>query len=200
MQKVGDDRIVVELPGIDDRARAEALVQSSAFLQFQITDKTQALEKALGRIDAAVNASGRDGARRGQEGHGEERVAAQSLLGCRQRKGEEGQRGQADTIDGGRRRADRSPSSFSRDRCRASISSRRTTCPRCRAISIARKCRRRFPRARRCTGAARIMSAGNASYAHAVRRGCAADHHGRVSDGREARRRIRPRGTSSPSR
>jgi len=54
VQKVGNDRIVVELPGIDDRARAEALVQNSAFLQFQITDKTQALEKSLARIDAAV--------------------------------------------------------------------------------------------------------------------------------------------------
>ncbi len=58
VQKVGDDRIVVELPGIDDRARAEALVQSSAFLQFQITDKTQALDKALARLDAVVKQSG----------------------------------------------------------------------------------------------------------------------------------------------
>jgi preprotein translocase subunit SecD len=58
VQKVGADRIVVELPGIDDRARAEALVQNSAFLQFQITDKTQALEKSLARLDAAVKQSG----------------------------------------------------------------------------------------------------------------------------------------------
>ncbi len=58
VQKVGTDRIVVELPGVDDRARAEGLVQSSAFLQFQITDKTQAFDKALGRLDAAVRQSG----------------------------------------------------------------------------------------------------------------------------------------------
>jgi len=58
VQKVGNDRIVVELPGIDDRARAEALVQNSAFLQFQITDKTQALEKSLARIDNAVRQTG----------------------------------------------------------------------------------------------------------------------------------------------
>ena len=58
VQKVGNDRIVVELPGIDDRSRAEALVQSSAYLQFQITDKTQALDKALARIDAAVKQGG----------------------------------------------------------------------------------------------------------------------------------------------
>jgi preprotein translocase subunit SecD len=58
VQKVGNDRIVVELPGIDDRARAEALVQSSAFLQFQIADKTQALDKALARLDGVVKQSG----------------------------------------------------------------------------------------------------------------------------------------------
>lgn len=54
VQKAGDDRIIVELPGIDDPQRAQEVVQKSAFLQFQITDKTQALEKALPRLDAAV--------------------------------------------------------------------------------------------------------------------------------------------------
>jgi len=58
VQKVGTDRIVVELPGVDDRARAEALVQNSAFLQFQITDKTQAFDKALARLDAVVKQTG----------------------------------------------------------------------------------------------------------------------------------------------
>jgi preprotein translocase subunit SecD len=58
VQKVGTDRIVVELPGVDDRARAEALVQNSAFLQFQITDKTQAFDKALARLDAVVRQAG----------------------------------------------------------------------------------------------------------------------------------------------
>ena len=58
VQKVGNDRIVVELPGIDDPARAEALVQSSAFLQFQIADKTQALDKALARLDGVVKQLG----------------------------------------------------------------------------------------------------------------------------------------------
>ncbi len=50
----GNDRIIVELPGIDDPERAQEVVQKSAFLQFQITDKTNALEKALPRLDAAV--------------------------------------------------------------------------------------------------------------------------------------------------
>src|SRR3954454_8556778 len=54
VQKSGNDRIIVELPGIDDPLRAQEVVQKSAFLQFQITDKTSALEKALPRLDAAV--------------------------------------------------------------------------------------------------------------------------------------------------
>jgi preprotein translocase subunit SecD len=54
VQKSGNDRIIVELPGIDDPLRAQAVVQKSAFLQFQITDKTSALEKAFPRLDAAV--------------------------------------------------------------------------------------------------------------------------------------------------
>jgi preprotein translocase subunit SecD len=54
VQKAGNDRIIVELPGIDDRQRAQDVVQKSAFLEFQITDKTQALEKSLPRLDAAL--------------------------------------------------------------------------------------------------------------------------------------------------
>lgn len=58
VQAAGDERIIVELPGIDDPERAREVVQKSAFLQFQITDKSQALERALPRIDEAVRASG----------------------------------------------------------------------------------------------------------------------------------------------
>src|SRR2546423_10501144 len=54
VQKAGNDRIIVELPGIDDPLRAQDVVQKSAYLEFQITDKTQALEKSLPRIDAAL--------------------------------------------------------------------------------------------------------------------------------------------------
>ncbi|MDQ6736516.1 MAG: protein translocase subunit SecD [Gemmatimonadota bacterium] len=54
VQKEGSDRIIVELPGIDDPQRAMDVVQKSAFLQFEITDKTNALEKAFPRLDAAV--------------------------------------------------------------------------------------------------------------------------------------------------
>ncbi len=54
VQKSGDNRITVELPGIDDPERAQEVVQRSAFLQFQITDETRALERALPKLDAAV--------------------------------------------------------------------------------------------------------------------------------------------------
>lgn len=58
VQKVGTDRIIVELPGIDDPERARAVVEAQAFLQFQITDESQALEKALPRFDQIARARG----------------------------------------------------------------------------------------------------------------------------------------------
>jgi preprotein translocase subunit SecD len=58
VQKVGTDRIVVELPGIEDRQRAEDLVRSSAFLQFQITDKTRSLERVMPRLDQIIKDQG----------------------------------------------------------------------------------------------------------------------------------------------
>lgn len=60
VQRVGDDRIIVELPGIDDQQRAQDVVQQSAFLQFQITDESNALDRALPRLDAAIRARGLD--------------------------------------------------------------------------------------------------------------------------------------------
>jgi preprotein translocase subunit SecD len=54
VQKAGDDKIIVELPGIDDPERAIQVVQKSAFLKFQITDKTQALERVIPRLDGIV--------------------------------------------------------------------------------------------------------------------------------------------------
>ncbi|MGV3710687.1 MAG: protein translocase subunit SecD [Gemmatimonas sp.] len=58
VQKVGSDRIIVELPGVDDPERAQALVQQAAFLEFQITDKTGALEKSYSRLDQAAKDAG----------------------------------------------------------------------------------------------------------------------------------------------
>jgi len=54
IQKAGSDRIIVELPGEADRDRALSVVQNQAFLEFKITDMTQALERVLPRLDAVV--------------------------------------------------------------------------------------------------------------------------------------------------
>jgi preprotein translocase subunit SecD len=58
IQKAGNDRIIVDIPGIDDRERAIKIAQDQAFLQFQITDKTNGLEKALPRLDALAKEKG----------------------------------------------------------------------------------------------------------------------------------------------
>src|SRR5215212_1847710 len=52
IQKAGNDRILVDIPGVDNRERAIKIAQDQAFLEFQITDKTNAFEKALPRLDA----------------------------------------------------------------------------------------------------------------------------------------------------
>jgi preprotein translocase subunit SecD len=54
IQKQGDSRIVVELAGITDPAGAKAIVQKSAFLEFRITDRSQAFDKALPAMDRAL--------------------------------------------------------------------------------------------------------------------------------------------------
>lgn len=54
IQKVGTDRIVVELPGITDPDRAAAVVQQAAVLRFQITDESQALDRVIPRLDGIV--------------------------------------------------------------------------------------------------------------------------------------------------
>ncbi len=58
VQKSGDDRIVVELAGINDPARAKTVVQKSAFLEFRITDKTGAFDRALPSMDRALRTLG----------------------------------------------------------------------------------------------------------------------------------------------
>jgi preprotein translocase subunit SecD len=76
IQKVGDERIVVELAGITDPARAKAIVQRSAFLEFRITDETHALEKALPAMDRTLKSMGIRG-----EGAPAGPAAVQQLLG-----------------------------------------------------------------------------------------------------------------------
>jgi preprotein translocase subunit SecD len=77
VQKVGENRIVVELAGIDDPARAKAIVQRSAFLEFKITDETQALDKALPAMDRTLRNLGV----KGGADQGAQPSAVQQLLG-----------------------------------------------------------------------------------------------------------------------
>ena len=58
VQKEGTDRLVVELAGIDDPARAKQIVQRSAFLEFRITDMDERFKDALPSIDAALARAG----------------------------------------------------------------------------------------------------------------------------------------------
>ena len=76
IQKVGDERIVVELPGIDDPVRAKGIVQRSAFLEFRITDETNALEKAIPAMDRVLRGLGIRG-----EGAAGRPSAVEQLLG-----------------------------------------------------------------------------------------------------------------------
>ena len=76
IQQVGDDRIVVELAGIRDPARAKAIVQRSAFLEFKITNETRALEKALPAMDRVLRGLGIKA-----EGGPTQPSAVQQLLG-----------------------------------------------------------------------------------------------------------------------
>jgi preprotein translocase subunit SecD len=76
VQKVGDNRIVVELAGITDPARAKGIVQRSAFLEFKITNETGALDKALPAMDRTLKSMGIKG-----QAQPEKPSAVQQLLG-----------------------------------------------------------------------------------------------------------------------
>ena len=51
IQKQGESRIIVELAGVENPARAREIVQKSAFLEFRMTDRSEALDKALPSMD-----------------------------------------------------------------------------------------------------------------------------------------------------
>jgi protein-export membrane protein SecD len=60
IQRVGEHRIIVELPGIEDEERAKDIVRQTAFLQFflvQSGTQYQAFMNALPRLDRAVLAA-----------------------------------------------------------------------------------------------------------------------------------------------
>ena len=58
VQRQGTDRVIVELAGITDPARAKDIVQRSAFLEFQMTDKEGLFRQTLPAMDRALTAAG----------------------------------------------------------------------------------------------------------------------------------------------
>lgn len=57
IQKVGGDRLIVELAGIDDEDRAKGIIQESAFLEFNLVLPTTEFDQALSRIDRTIVAT-----------------------------------------------------------------------------------------------------------------------------------------------
>ena len=58
VQVAGDCRLIVELPGETDPARAKSIVERTAFLEFRITDTREQFRLALPAIDAALRRAG----------------------------------------------------------------------------------------------------------------------------------------------
>lgn len=54
IQKVGDDRIIVELPGIREEGRAKEVIQRTAFLEWRLVTGGREFANALPRIDRAI--------------------------------------------------------------------------------------------------------------------------------------------------
>jgi preprotein translocase subunit SecD len=61
IQKVGSDRLIVELAGITDEDRAKSVIERAAYLEFKLVQPVNEMEAALPRMDrAVVNALGVD--------------------------------------------------------------------------------------------------------------------------------------------
>jgi len=54
IQKAGDQRIIVELAGIENPERAKEIVEKTAFLEFTIVKSSDELRRALPRMDRAI--------------------------------------------------------------------------------------------------------------------------------------------------
>jgi preprotein translocase subunit SecD len=57
IQKVGDDRLIVELAGISDEERAKGIIQSAAFLEFKLVLPSADMQSALPRLDRTIVAA-----------------------------------------------------------------------------------------------------------------------------------------------
>lgn len=58
IQQVGNERLIVELPGITNPDRAKEIVERSAFLEFRIADMENRFDAARPAIDAALQRAG----------------------------------------------------------------------------------------------------------------------------------------------
>src|SRR5919197_269922 len=58
VQVVGNHRLIVELAGEKDPARAKSIIQRTAFLEFRITDMKNVFRDALPGIEKALRAAG----------------------------------------------------------------------------------------------------------------------------------------------
>jgi preprotein translocase subunit SecD len=57
VQRVGDNRIVVELAGLQEQTRAKEMLQKAAFLEFQIVRPFSEIQPLLPRIEQAITAA-----------------------------------------------------------------------------------------------------------------------------------------------
>jgi preprotein translocase subunit SecD len=57
IQKVGDERLIVELAGVTDEEQAKGIVTTNAFLEFKLVQPTAEFEAALERMDRAIVAT-----------------------------------------------------------------------------------------------------------------------------------------------
>lgn len=82
IQRVGSDRLIIELPGIQDEERAKNLIQQNAYLEFRLVLPTSSVEGALPRIDRAIVAAlGADAVREmGQAGEVAPTSSLETLL------------------------------------------------------------------------------------------------------------------------
>ncbi len=81
IQKEGNDRLIVELPGITDQKRAEEILNQTAYLEFKLVEPSTEMEKALPRMDRAiVNALGVDSIKKlGKAGQANPQQGGQQL-------------------------------------------------------------------------------------------------------------------------
>jgi preprotein translocase subunit SecD len=90
IQKVGSDRLIVELAGIQDENRARNILNQSAFLEFKLVLPNTAVEGSLARVDRAVIAA-----------LGEEGLAALGTVSDTTQAGAPRQTGVEDLLFGG---------------------------------------------------------------------------------------------------